>query len=255
MQNMVAVYPTREKAEQVREVLIDSGVPVTDIELSPERSISANVAAEDRPRGFWDFLFGPGGIFGSDVPDEHRSWYQQNLTEGRTALCVHLQQDELHDRVGEILHGHEPMEPPARRTAATLDSGTTGASAGATADAEQRIPLVKEDLEVGKRQTETRYRVRVYMTERPVEETVTLRDEKVVVERRPVSGRVGASPDAAPREFDVVERHERPVVNKTARVDEEVVVHKEVREREEVVRDKVKETKVDLDKSGSGARR
>jgi hypothetical protein len=92
MQNMVAVYPTREKAIQVREVLVDSGVPASQIELSPERSTTASASSEDRPRGFWDFLFGPGGIFGGDVPDEHRSWYEQNLTQGRTALCVHLQQ-------------------------------------------------------------------------------------------------------------------------------------------------------------------
>jgi stress response protein YsnF len=125
-----------------------------------------------------------------------------------------------------------------------------------TSGTEQKIPLVKEDLEVGKRQTETRYRVRVYTTERPVEEAVTLRDEKVVVERRPVTGRSdGSAPETAPREFDVVERHEQPVATKKARVDEEVVVHKDVRERQEVVRDKVKETKVDVDKSGSGARR
>jgi len=245
MQNMVAVYPTRTKAEQVREVLIDSGVPATDIELSPERSTASSANTEERPKSFWDFLFGPGGIFGSDVPDDHRSWYEQNLTQGRTALSVQLQQDELHDRVAEILHGHEPLEPPPREA-----SGAIAAAAGSPAatEGEQKIPLVKEDLEVGKRQTETRYRVRVYTTERPVEEAVTLRDEKVVVERRPVSGQAGNG-DTAPREFDVVERHEEAVAAKKARVDEEVVVHKDVRERQEVVRDKVKETKVDVDKN------
>jgi hypothetical protein len=94
---------------------------------------------------------------------------------------------------------------------------------------------VKESLEVGKRQTETRYRMRVYTTERPVEEAVTLRDETSWSNAALVSAL-----NAAPREFDVVERHEEPVVQKAARVDEEVVVHKQAREREEVVRDKVR---------------
>jgi stress response protein YsnF len=215
--------------------LIDSGVPPADIELSAER---AGAAPAKRSKSFWDFLFG------SDVPDEDRSWYDANLTEGRTALCVRLQEDEQHERVGELLHGHEPLELPSRAGA--------GTATGAAQTDEQRIPIVKEQLEVGKRQTETRYRVRVYPAERTVEQPVTLRDERVVVEHRPVGEETGpATVDTAPREFEVVERHEEAVAIKTARVTEEVVVHKDVDERTEMVRDTVKETKVEVDKPGT----
>jgi stress response protein YsnF len=55
----------------------------------------------------------------------------------------------------------------------------------------------------------------------------------------------------APREFDVVERHEEPVVEKTARVTEEVVVSRDVTNRTETVRDTVRETKVEVDKRGA----
>jgi stress response protein YsnF len=238
MQNIVSVYPTRAKAEQVRETLIDSGVPEADIQLSAEDGTTG----ESRPKSFWDFLFG------SSLPDDERDWYATNLREGRTAVSVRLQHAESHERVAEILHGHEPIELPRR----DADQGI-----GATAAGVEKIPIVKEQLEVGKRQTEKRYRVRVYAVEQPVEETVNLRDEKVVIERRPVAaGEAGpATVGTEPREFEVVERHEEAVAAKTARVTEEVVVHKEVDERTEVVRDKVKETRVDVDKGGQPDRR
>jgi stress response protein YsnF len=53
------------------------------------------------------------------------------------------------------------------------------------------------------------------------------------------------------REYEVVERHEEPVIAKRARTDEEVVVRKEANERTETVRDTVRETRVDVDKEGA----
>jgi uncharacterized protein (TIGR02271 family) len=100
---------------------------------------------------------------------------------------------------------------------------------------------------------ERRHRIRTYVVERPVEEQVNLRDERVVVERRPVSG--DRAVDAEPiqeREVEVVERHEEPVVAKKAKAVEEVAVHKEATERTETVRDTVRETKVEVDKAAAG---
>jgi stress response protein YsnF len=112
---------------------------------------------------------------------------------------------------------------------------------------------VKEELDVGKRASERRYRIRTYVVERPVEETVTLRDERVVIERRPVAGERAVGDAALPqeREYEVIEQHEEPVVAKQTRRVEDVVVRKEAEERTEVVRDTVRETKVDVDKEGA----
>jgi stress response protein YsnF len=83
-----------------------------------------------------------------------------------------------------------------------------------------------------------------------VEEQVRLRDERVIVERRPASGAVGRDAGAMQQQrvFEVTERHEEPVLEKRAREVEEVVVRKEANERVETVGDTVRETKVDLDK-------
>jgi len=127
-------------------------------------------------------------------------------------------------------------------------------SEAATRRDEQHIPIVEEQLEVGKRQREERYRVHVYTTERPVDETVNLRDERVVIERRPVAdGGTGRIDQPADRDFEVVERHEEPVVAKKAKVTEEVVVRKDVSDRTETVSDKVRETHVDVDPPARGS--
>ena len=124
------------------------------------------------------------------------------------------------------------------------------AAPSAAAGADQVIPLAKEELEVGKREVERRYRVRTHVVERPVEAQVALRDERVVIERRPAAATTTAplGEGFAESDVEIIERHEEPVVAKTRRVGEEVVVHTETRNRVETVRDKLRETKVDVER-------
>lgn len=141
----------------------------------------------------------------------------------------------------------------SRRAEADLSAGGVRASAAPAAEGDQVIPVAKEEIEVGKRAVERRRRIRVHVVERPIEEQITLRDERVSVERRPVSGERTVAADALQeREIEVTERREEPVVEKTARTVEEVVIHKEATERVETVRDTVRETKVDVDREASG---
>ena len=116
-------------------------------------------------------------------------------------------------------------------------------------DKEVTIPVVEEDISIGKREVE-RGHVRIYsrVTEQPVEEAVRLREEKVTVERRPVD-RPATEADFAAAGKDVIEMTEtaeEPVVTKRARVVEEVVVHKEVTEHTETVRGTERHTDVDV---------
>ncbi len=116
-------------------------------------------------------------------------------------------------------------------------------------DNEVVLPIVEEQLRIGKRTVERGgVNVRTTSQEVPVEETVNLREENVTVERRPVDRAVGNAPDAF-REgtIEITETAEVPVVSKEARVVEEVVVGKEVTERQETVRDTVKRTEVEVD--------
>ena len=85
-----------------------------------------------------------------------------------------------------------------------------------------------------------------------MEESIRLREENVHVERQPVNRPVSDMDRNAFQDQDIelTERSEVPVVNKEARVVEEVRISKDVTERNETVRDTVRNTEVDIEESG-----
>lgn len=121
---------------------------------------------------------------------------------------------------------------------------------GSTRDEEVRVPVVEEELAVGKRAVETGgVRVEKEVTAKPVEEDISLHEERVTVERRPVDRPVNAD-DLRAFENTTVEMREmgeEAVVEKRARVVEEVVVGKESRERTEHISDTVRRTDVRIE--------
>ena len=81
------------------------------------------------------------------------------------------------------------------------------------------------------------------------EEQVMLRRERIDVERRPVDRPLDSADDAfRERTVELEERSEQPVVNKQARVREEVVLHKDVEERPETISDTVRRTEVEVER-------
>ncbi|HEX8417685.1 MAG TPA: YsnF/AvaK domain-containing protein, partial [Methylobacterium sp.] len=137
--------------------------------------------------------------------------------------------------------------------AGTTAASTTGATAGMAAAAlgtsatqartgqdragierDETIPVVDEQLRVGKREVEHgRVRVRSYAVETPVQEQVNLHQENVQVERRPTDRALNASDEALFRDrtIEATERQEVPVVSKEAHVVEEVGLRKESTDR------------------------
>lgn len=124
-----------------------------------------------------------------------------------------------------------------------------------TAENATSIPIIEEELQVGKKVVETGgARVRSTIVETPVQETVNLREEHVTVERNPVN-RPATEADLAAlgeTQIELKEHAEVPVVSKEARVVEEVSLGKEVQEREETVRETVRKTEVDVENLDKG---
>jgi uncharacterized protein (TIGR02271 family) len=113
-----------------------------------------------------------------------------------------------------------------------------------------RVPIVEEELRVGKREVETGgVRVTTRVQEQPVNEQVTLRDEEVRIERRPVDQPASAADFEAidGATIEMRERDEQAVVQKRARVVEEVVVRKEAEEQTEQIQDTVRRTDVNVE--------
>jgi uncharacterized protein (TIGR02271 family) len=273
-QTIVALYPTLSLAEEVRSRLQANGIPDSDISLGADRGGTTSNEPVHEPKqeeGFWAWLFG------SEVSAAERDRYSSHLRGGHVAVSVRVRSDAEQERVIALMEQFDPIDIEGDEATFVPKPGMGGigiddsraftdsaASAVATdpavgaaqrpaTDGDQVIPIAKEELEVGKRQVERRYRIRTHVIATPVEEQVHLRDERVVIERRPATGTAATEAGALQeREFDVIERHEEPIVEKRARAVEEVVIHKDATERVETVRDTVRETKVDVDKAAAG---
>ena len=95
-------------------------------------------------------------------------------------------------------------------------------------------------------------RIRRFVVETPVEENVTLHSERVSIDRRPASaGARVEDADFTDRTIEVTETDEEAVVGKTTRVKEEVVVHKGATDRVETVRDTVRRQDVEIERDDS----
>jgi uncharacterized protein (TIGR02271 family) len=118
------------------------------------------------------------------------------------------------------------------------------------------VPVVEEQLQVGKRKVEKGgVKVKTRVTETPVEADVNLHEEHVKVKRRAVDRPATDADVAAFQEgtIELKETAEEAVVSKKARVIEEVVLSKEGRERTHTVRDKVRKTDVDVQETDTPA--
>lgn len=282
---IVAAFESASEADAAQRDLESSGIAASAIRryaASDPAAAHTETASVSRKQGesggFWSWLLGEE----SGTADHSDSeLYERAASAGRTILGVTLADSAQITRATDILERHHPVDLDQRPAAATPGetsvAGTTAAypvpgapfrEAGTTAEVsgrqepatsstagatgrEETIPLAEERLEVGKRQVDRgTTRIRRYVVESPVEKEVTLRGEKVSVERRkPAEGATGA-PGAGAFEERVVEAREtgeEPVVSKTAQVGEEVVVHREPTERTETVRETVRREEADVD--------
>jgi len=201
-----------------------------------------------------------GGLIGAlsnlGVSEEDAHYYAEGVRRGRVLVTVRAD-DEDAERAAEIMreHGAADIEKQAEqwrqggwnRFDERAEPLTTEQL---SREREAVIPVIEEELQVGKREV-SRGGVRVYsyVTETPVEEEVTLRDERAKVERRAVDRPATATDTDAfqERSYEVRETGEEPVVSKRARVKEEVVVGKETTSRTETVRDTARRQDVNVE--------
>lgn len=160
----------------------------------------------------------------------------------------------LVDRRADVTAEHERV--PAQAFAGT--PAGVGSDEFAVPPPEVAIPVVAEELQVGKREVERGgVRVQTRVSETPVEEDVTLREERVNVERRPVDYTYHGTEAEAFQEsiVEIKEAYEELILNKKARVVEEVVINKDVDEHTETVRETLRRTEVDVEQLEPGRAR
>ena len=200
-------------------------------------------------------------LFGDEK--EHVGNYSEAVRRGHAVLTVEADEDRI-DTARDVLTRCDAIDVD-EQAAGWRSQGWTGHDETAEpvsreqsgAEREKVVPVVQEELEVGKRQVRGgAVRVVSRVVSQPVSESVELRREEATIERHPVD-RPATEADLAAledRTVEVQEMAEKAVVNKTAHVVEEVVVGKQVSNETQRVEDTVRRTEVDVERVDGGER-
>ncbi|MBW3544745.1 MAG: YsnF/AvaK domain-containing protein [Bacteroidetes bacterium] len=253
-QTVIGIYDNRDKAKQAEQDLLRSGFDKNQVDISSSAAGAADIQDNDRHSSFFGSLFG-----GNDEEARRHA----EVAQRGTVVTVHTQSMNDAERAAAILDKFGTIDvDDASFTRRSGAETATGKTTDRTSDigrntGDKNIPIIEENLEIGKREVETGgARLRSRIVERPIEEHMRLREEHISIDRQPVNR---PASEADLRNFkegtiDATAHAEVPVVDKEARVVEEINIHKEVSDRDEVVRDSVRKTEVDVDKVKSKER-
>ena len=261
-QTIIAVYDTPAHAELAVQDLLQANVPELAIHRHAQEGSYAGSSTTATTRteepGFWASLFG-------GEPDHDTTVYDRSVSSGSNAVSVRVPDDHV-TSVMDILERHKPIDIDERAgsyglmqtTAARAPLAAAAPATGAKGNADGgTIQLSEETLAVGKRVVNRgTTRIRRFVVETPVEEEVRLRDERVTIERHPVTDGRPATDSFSEKTVEVTESAEEAVVSKTARVKEEIAIKKESADRTETIRDTVRREDVEIvkepgDRTGS----
>lgn len=266
---VVGVFDDYATAHSVVDQLASNGFDRSKIEISSHDSYATDAArgntgltggeARDSSGG------GIGGffrrMFGDDDREQHGQ-YAEAVRRGSTVVCVTADAGNA-ERAADIMENAGAIDIDHRaqswqqRGYSGYDESAAPLSRDEVArerqyyeqdEAQRSIPVVQEELQVGKRSVE-RGRVRIInrVTEQPVQENVTLREEHVRVDRRAVDRPATEADLRGGEVIEMTEMAEEPVVGKRSRVVEEVVIGKETTQHQETVRDTVRRTDVQVE--------
>ena len=241
---VIGLFENSDAANTARKELIEAGVTSSAIDVSPSKlntnqqvHPSGALEEDENTGGFWNWLFG------DDVETKRR---YSHVSSSKTVVTAYAENRVEADRISGILDNSGALDVDEHYQKMNLSANTTGEDI--------TIPVVKEDIAVGKREVEAGgIRVRTKVIEKPVEESIRLRSERVYITRTPVDRPVASSDAFKDKTITMTEHAEEAVVEKTARVVEEVSVGKEIDEKIETVTDTVRETQVDIDNSLKGS--
>ncbi|WP_423148653.1 DUF2382 domain-containing protein [Rubrolithibacter danxiaensis] len=251
---VIGVFDYTNPAQEAVEYLENHGFSRENIDISVNRQDDENSesATDNDDNSFGDSIshfFS--NLFGSDDDEEAKSYSE--VGRRGSIVTVHTESREEAERAAEILDNYGAVDVNER---AREYRSTSGMSDNTMSDrisdetTNRSIPIIEENLSVGKKVVETGgARIRSKIIERPVEESIRLRKEHVTVERNPVNRPASESDlsDFKEGTIEMREQAEVPVVGKESRIVEEVRLGKDVEETEETVRDTVRRTDVDIE--------
>ena len=223
--SVISVFENQKIASQAIDALLSEGFKDRDIEVL---------------RGKGDELMGEIAEHGFGKEDARE--FAEAAGKGKTLVAARVPEEKL-ERAVAIMERFETYQ----------DRGSQGSGA------EEAVQVVEEELSVGKRKVASGgVRVTTSVSERPVKETVRLREEHVGAERRSADRTLSAEEAEAAFEEKTVEMmgtREKAEVRKEARVVGEVALTKETKERQQTVSDTVRRTDVEVEEIESSSRK
>ncbi|WP_428394494.1 YsnF/AvaK domain-containing protein [Lichenicoccus sp.] len=264
-ETIVAVYETAVHADAAVRALREANVPAAAISqhansagamAGQDTAAGQRTGAPAREQGFWSKLIGA-------EPDRDTGVYDRSIEAGSVVVSVQVP-SEHYDSVAAILEQHDPIDLDERaaqygttQTATHTTMPTTeqpmqaraAATTRDTATNDGTMQLSEETLAVGKRAINRgTTRIHRFVVETPVEEQVSLHDERVSIERRPVTDDRAPTDSFSDKTVEMTETAEEAVVSKTARVREEVAIRKDVTDCTETIKDTVRREDVEIEK-------
>lgn len=270
---ITAIYDSEADANIARDQLLGNGLDDDDVRIVGQNLQSTSMSTDTRDgddKGIWE------SIKEFFVGEDDRPVYSEGLRRGGYLLTARVE-DDLSDQAIAVLEQTNAVDLDQRteqwRTegwsedtyvadrASLANTELTDTQArgdmrsSERTSEEQSIPVVEERLRVGKREVDRGgVRVRSYVVEEPVHDQVSLREERVEVERRPASDRAAARGGAAFEEqtIELNERGEEAVIAKDSVVTEEVVIRQTAEDRVQDIDETVRRTQVDVEDTRTG---
>ncbi len=223
--SVISAFDDQKIASQVIDALLDEGFQDRDIQIL--KGDADELMSEIAEHGF-----------GKEDARE----FAEAVSEGKTLVAARVPEAKA-ERAVAIMERYEASQGKGRQ-----GSGR-----------EETVQVVEEELSVGKRKVASGgVRVTTSVSERPVKETVRLREEHVEAERRSADRTLSAKEAEAAFEEKTVEMmgtSEEAEVSKTARVVGEVSLNKETKERQQTVKDTVRRTDVEVEEIEGSSRK
>lgn len=225
---IIAMYDNAAKAEKVVNEIVNAGISRDQVEVLSGNGNGASSLI--------------GKLSEQGVEKDEAAVYAEAIGKGRSMVTVQAP-DERADETFEMMNdlGAQDLDELLAEAEASQEQEET----------EETVPVVEEQVSIGKRKVmRGGVRVTSKVTERPVEETLRLREEKVEVEQTSADRKL--SPQEAEKAFaqktvELAETAEEAVISKEARVVEEVSLRKSAAEREETVQAKARRTDVKVE--------
>ncbi len=238
-QELVALFPTHDAAQQAADALATRGFDRGSISLTENDSTKKYEGGK------------LGGTLLSITFDEARENDVRMLLEEHQATGIGPNPDTSVKTSGYMQQNDVQKESARSGDERGGKPGQNFVDNGTRTDGDDTIlPVIEEQLRIDKRQVESgSVRVSTVVKDVPVEQQVSLREERIRVERRPVDRALTTADLDMVRGgvLELTERSEQAIIHKEARVVEEVVIDREIRERSQTVRDTVRRTDVQIE--------